>query len=251
MSIPIKFMTAAIKKSAIRRHYPHGLTGFRRDYPSVIEDYYLVGLVSMSGGELQEMLDRIGNAGIDLPACCCVADAHLGPLDPHPHFDFIKAPDVLLPTWEVRLVNDDASVLAEDGAALLTWLMGNDRYFDIPDEVLVTNCNALLIRVLKASDTNAALVENIVAILKNNPIGGGLYHRAETLETGANVPYSFCWASGMGSWCQTHTYKKHFGKDIPDWVNRRNPHQILALCNLAIRLNQALPEIDLAARHAT
>lgn len=119
MSISIKFITAAIKKSAVRRDYPDGLAGFRRDYPHAAEDFYLFGLSSMSSGELLEELDRIGAAGLNLIDCCAVGDQFIGPIERHPHFEFVSAPAASIPTWEVRLIDDDNKVLAEDGSRLL------------------------------------------------------------------------------------------------------------------------------------
>ena len=119
MSISIKFVTAAIKKSAVRRHYPDGFAGFRRDYPHATEDFYLFGLSSMSSGELLETLDRIGAAGLNLIDCCAVGDQFIGPIERHPHFEFVSASAASIPTWDVRIVDDDHKVLAEDGARLL------------------------------------------------------------------------------------------------------------------------------------
>jgi hypothetical protein len=101
MSISIKCMTAALKKSAIRRDYPGGLEGFRRDFLVAEEDFYLVAIRSMSGGELQETLDRIGQAGITLIDCCAVGAEFIGPIERHPHFEFTSTPGDLLPAWEV------------------------------------------------------------------------------------------------------------------------------------------------------
>ena len=119
MSIPIKFVTAAIKKSAVKRHYPSGLAGFRRDFPHAAEDFYIFGLSSMSSGEILETLDRIGAAGLNLIDCCAIGDQFIGPIEKHPHFEFVSPPTASIPAWEVRLIDDDQKVLAEDGARLL------------------------------------------------------------------------------------------------------------------------------------
>lgn len=119
MSLPIRFLTAAIKKSAIRRHYPGGLAGFRKEHPEAAEDSYLYGIVSMSGGELQQKLERIGDRGINLVEACAVGDQFIGPVERHPHFAFEATGSGRQATWHVRLIDDDPAVLAEDGAALL------------------------------------------------------------------------------------------------------------------------------------
>ncbi len=123
MSIPIKHMTAAIKKSAVHRDYPGGLEGFRRDFPFADEDFYLIAIRSMSGGELQEMLDCIGKAGLTLIDCCAVGAQFIGPIERHPHFEFASTPGDPLPAWEVKLVDDDPKILAEYGARPLRHYM--------------------------------------------------------------------------------------------------------------------------------
>lgn len=119
MSLQLRFLTAALKKSAIRRHYPNGLAGFRHDHPGALEDPHLFGLVCMSGGELQEVLQRIGDKGLHLMESCAVGDQFIGPIERHPHFEFQSLGNCAVPAWQVRLIDDEPKVLAEDGAHLL------------------------------------------------------------------------------------------------------------------------------------
>jgi hypothetical protein len=67
MSIRIVFQMVVIKKSAVRKHYPDGEAGFRSTYPFAAEDRYLFGLGSMSGGELEEILEELTAAGWTCP----------------------------------------------------------------------------------------------------------------------------------------------------------------------------------------
>src|SRR3954465_2170386 len=96
MSIPVKFVTAVIKKSAVRRCYPEGEAGFRRDYPHLAEDCYLFALYSMSSGEMEQTLERLGEAGLPLEKCCVVAADPIGPYDRHPHFLFSVIPGKIM-----------------------------------------------------------------------------------------------------------------------------------------------------------
>ena len=77
MSIRIVFQMVVIKKSAVRKHYPDGEAGFRSTYPFAAEDRYLFGLGSMSGGELEEILQELTAAGFTafLPERLPVNDA--------------------------------------------------------------------------------------------------------------------------------------------------------------------------------
>jgi len=134
MSIPIKFLTAAIKKSAIRRDYRGGLAAFRKNHPNALEDHYLVGIVSMSGGELQEVLERIGDHGIRLLESCAVGDQFIGPIERHPHFAFDVCGNGPSDGWQVRLIDDEPTVLAEDGAALLRHFIRMGWAFDLAED---------------------------------------------------------------------------------------------------------------------
>ena len=129
-------MTVLVKKSAVRRSYLGGIRGFREDYPSVLEDGYLYGIVSMSGGGTQEILESLRAKGLHLESSCAVGDMFHGPIDNHPHFEFRCTTSDFPPQWEALLVSDSPEVMAEDGAALLSWLMKNNKNFEIPPSLL-------------------------------------------------------------------------------------------------------------------
>lgn len=133
MSIRLKFLTAAIKKSAVRRHYPGGLSGFRQDFPDAQEDPYLIGICSMSGGELEEILARIDENGLCLNGCSVIGDQLIGPLRQHPHFAFTERPSQPVSEWQVRLIDEDPEVLAEDGARILRHFIRVGWAFDLGD----------------------------------------------------------------------------------------------------------------------
>lgn len=80
MAIDIRFFTAVFTKAGIDAGYPGGLEGFRNDHPHAKEDKHLLALVAMSGGEINDLVDAIGAKGVDVDACCAVADMAYGPL---------------------------------------------------------------------------------------------------------------------------------------------------------------------------
>jgi hypothetical protein len=118
MAIPVFKITVAIKKSSVRREYPGGIPGFRNDYPDATEDGYIFGLARTTDSEIIEVLQQIGNAGISLIESCTVGDQHLGPIERHPHFDYSTTDSRSERGWDVRLIDDDSRVLAEDGSHL-------------------------------------------------------------------------------------------------------------------------------------
>lgn len=74
MTIPVVFLTAVLKKSAVRYHYAGGEAAFRVRYPYAAEDRYLFGLASMSGQEMDELLTELAVANIELTRDGALAD---------------------------------------------------------------------------------------------------------------------------------------------------------------------------------
>ena len=134
MSITLKFLTAGIKKSAVRRRYPGGLAGFRKDHPGALEDPYLFGIVSMSGKELEQMLTRLGEKRLDPSESSAVGDQFIRPLERHPHFEFRHIRSENREEWQLRLIEDNPDVLAEDGARILRHLITMGWEFSLADE---------------------------------------------------------------------------------------------------------------------
>lgn len=132
MSITIKFLTILIKKSAVKRHYLGGEEAFRTDFPRPLEDGYLFGLISMSGGDTQYVLNALSTKGIDPKKSCVMGDMYHGAMEPHPHFLFRNTSLDFPPQWECQLIADEPEVMAEDGADLLAWLMKSNLKFDFP-----------------------------------------------------------------------------------------------------------------------
>ena len=74
-AVRIVFLTAVFTRAGLQAGYPGGVPGFRQDHPDAREDRHLLTITSMSSGELGETLDAIAATGLDLSACCAVADA--------------------------------------------------------------------------------------------------------------------------------------------------------------------------------
>ena len=134
MTLPVFSITAAIKKSSIRREYPEGIVGFRKDYPDAAEDAYIFGLARTTDSEIIEVLQKIGDSGISLVESCTVGDQHLGPIERHPHFDYSTTDSRSDRGWDVRLIDDDSRVLAEDGSRLLRHFIREGWSMSIPME---------------------------------------------------------------------------------------------------------------------
>src|SRR5688572_6350127 len=100
MTIPIRFMTAVFKKSAIENGYPGGLSRFLEDQLCAAEDDHLVGVCFMSGGELQRFLDVLRSIGVDLANGCAVADMVLGALEPCEGIQVTSLGDELFDGWQ-------------------------------------------------------------------------------------------------------------------------------------------------------
>lgn len=134
MSIRIVFQMVVIKKSAVRKHYPDGEAGFRSTYPFAAEDRYLFGLGSMSGGELDEILQELTAAGLDLPGCAAVANCHQGAIEEHPDIRFERVSNEHFSQWSARLACDDPDEMAAEGAPVVRWLMEKGWTFSLPDD---------------------------------------------------------------------------------------------------------------------
>lgn len=104
MAIELRFLTALIRKDAVAASFPGGLAGFRRTHPEALEDESLFAIRSLSGGELNEALDDIAAAGLDLGACCAVGDMWGGPFTPCDGIAFERIESESgLPRWLARL----------------------------------------------------------------------------------------------------------------------------------------------------
>lgn len=134
MSIPIVFQMVVIKKSAVRKNYLDGESGFRSTYPFAAEDRYLFGIGSMSGGECAEILRALTASGLDLSTCSAIADCHLGPAEAHPDILFEQFSDGFFPKWEARLTCDDPDEMAAEGAPIVRWLMKKGWALSLPND---------------------------------------------------------------------------------------------------------------------
>jgi len=103
-AVRIVALTAVFIRAGVQAGYPGGVPGFCARYPQAREDRDLLTLTSMSSGELGEILGAIQAEGLDLSACCAVADAFAGPLDKCDGIEFFSTRDGFLDRgWMARL----------------------------------------------------------------------------------------------------------------------------------------------------
>jgi hypothetical protein len=82
MTIDIRFFNAIFTKAGLEEGYPGGIVAFKADQSVNQEDKHLLALISMSLGELNDLVDAIGAKGVNLDDCCAVAEMSYGPLRP-------------------------------------------------------------------------------------------------------------------------------------------------------------------------
>lgn len=106
--IPIRQMTLLIKKSCLAQCYPGGVAGFLATHHAR-EYEHLVRYVSMSSGEIQQVLDGLIAVGVDISQACAIAEYSIGPVASCPGIDFYTTsmPNARMSVWEARLVPHD------------------------------------------------------------------------------------------------------------------------------------------------
>jgi len=88
MSIQISFMTLAVIKYEINERYPGDVESFKHRYPFSQEDDYLVGITSMSSGELMGLMNEIKKEIPDLSDISAVGDMMVGEVVGHHNIEF-------------------------------------------------------------------------------------------------------------------------------------------------------------------
>lgn len=105
--IAIHFLTAVFTKEGIATAYPGGLEAFRADYPEATEDDALLGIASMSGGDMGALIDDILGKGTDLSHCHAIADMYIGPMVSCPAIRFRALQEQGMPPgWVAEAVSD-------------------------------------------------------------------------------------------------------------------------------------------------
>lgn len=133
MTIPIVFLTAVLKKSAVRHHYAGGEAAFRVRYPYAAEDRYLFGLASMSGQEMDDLLAELAEANIELTRDGALAGRTVGVFLPHPGIGFSPCSSGKFAGLEARLMRDDPSEMAREGEEIVRFLMAHGFSFEVPN----------------------------------------------------------------------------------------------------------------------
>jgi len=94
---------AVIRKDAIAAHYPGELPAFTAAFGPFREDEDLVGICSMSTGELGEIVERIAATGFDTGQHVAIGDRWAGPFELVPGIVFENAGPVdEMPAWIAR-----------------------------------------------------------------------------------------------------------------------------------------------------
>ena len=103
MSIPLRFMTAIVRKDVIATFYPGGLTLFQQTFNPVIEDNCLYAISSMSSGELGEIVEKLGSTGFDTDRHVAIGDMWAGPFHEVSGIVFeTEHTDAVFPQWFAR-----------------------------------------------------------------------------------------------------------------------------------------------------
>jgi hypothetical protein len=133
MSVRVTFLSAIIKKSAVRKLYRGGEERFRADFPYAAEDRHLFLVASMSGGEFDEILETLNAAGLDPETSYALGELHQGQIQSCPDILFEKVSEGMFPRWDARLLREDPEVMASEGARLYQTIMERGWTFDIPE----------------------------------------------------------------------------------------------------------------------
>ncbi len=133
MSVRVKFLSAIIKKSAVRKLYRGGEDRFRADFPYAAEDGHLFLAASMSGGEFDEIIDRLVDAGLVPENSFALGEIHQGEIRSCSGILFKKISCGRFPRWDASLMCGELDVTASEGAKLYEKIMERGWTFDIPE----------------------------------------------------------------------------------------------------------------------
>ena len=129
MTISIQAYTLVLKKSAIQRHFDGSTPAFKAQYPAVIHDAYLFGISVDSEQEIEMLIEQLSGKGLNITTMGALAHQAHGEITPNPHIKISREDSNEL---LAQLVDDDPEVLAEDGSALMRWMMRNETFVQIP-----------------------------------------------------------------------------------------------------------------------
>jgi hypothetical protein len=110
MALPIQFLTLVVDKTAIRSRYPGGLPQLAVDFGPFRQDDELVGFCAMSGGDVENILERLCERGLQLGRDMALGDMMHGELESCPGVRFIRSegPDPF-PCWSAEAVDRSAA----------------------------------------------------------------------------------------------------------------------------------------------
>lgn len=134
MSVRVVFLSAIIKKSAVKRLYAGGSEQFKIDYPHAGEDKHLFIVACMSGGEFDELIEELISGGLDPDSSFAIGEVNQGEVKACSDIKFEQVSGGMFPRWDARLLRDEPEVMAREGEKLYRLIMERGWIFDIPDE---------------------------------------------------------------------------------------------------------------------
>jgi hypothetical protein len=87
------------------------------------------------------------------------------------------------------------------------------------------------------------ITEKSIAKILSCRTGSGVFTKIVDLPDGERIFHKCGWAVGMHSTFISHQYEKHFGINLPEWVELQHPYHVIQLCKLALESKISLPEI--------
>ncbi|MBN8519996.1 MAG: hypothetical protein J0L71_19545 [Candidatus Accumulibacter sp.] len=131
MALRTVFVSAIIKKAAIRRTYQGGEASFRADYPQASEDQQLFALASVSTCEMAKIVEALTTTGLKLGSCFALASPW--GIDTCPDIRIEQVTGGMFPIWEARALVDEPEVMAAEGEKIVRVLMQAGWNFYLPE----------------------------------------------------------------------------------------------------------------------
>lgn len=105
MSLPVRLMSAFIRTVDIAAHYPGGCDAFKVQHSLGEGSDALFCLISMSGAELESMVNEVDLYGFDTTRYFAIADMFMGPLKTVPYIAFTQTGESMPPMWVATACN--------------------------------------------------------------------------------------------------------------------------------------------------
>ncbi len=104
MTVPVRFLSAFVRKADIAKHYPGGIATFESEQLLGEGDEALYCALAMSGHDLHLTLTALGQTGFDTDRYVALADMWHGPIKQVSQIEFDYHLDGFPPVWQARAV---------------------------------------------------------------------------------------------------------------------------------------------------